>query len=670
MHEPDISHFPARTPTYVGMAMGVLGLAVVVAILQNLTHAGVLLSLPVLPGRPTADAATAVVSMMGGLVARLASAAALGLLAAVVAFLPRDDESEGIRNARSVLLRWAVRAGQLWLASALLMTFASPTFVVGVPIRLALNPTAWWTFLVSSPVALAWLSSALAALACLVVAYRHGSRGGAIAAWLVGAAATVFIAVTGNVSVGLDHDWATDAVAVASVAGVLIGSGAIAVLATGAAGVDPAPGLARYARSVPLLLPLAAGYTVAAWQQLAGVSLFDVPFGLPVLIGFSAVTALVVSAVIRLVIRAERLRLLTVLIDVVLLIIAVASLNAAEHLPPPRFDVPQSIQINYLGYEVFDPPTIARVAGLGRPNLLWATLVVVALALYGWGVVRVRRGGGSWPVSRTLFTIAGLGLTGYLAVSGLWEYSTAAFSWHMLVHMTINMMIPVLCALGAPLTLVREASRPRDEHDLARFADLLDDLSTLRPVRILTSVPVVWAAYVFSLFLVYFSPLFPWLMRYHWGHQAMLLYFMATGFAFFNLLLSPAEHGGRLPYVLRFALLISVMPFHAMFAVGIMTTPGLIGEQFYATLSIPWVPSLLADQNTAGQITWFTGEVPAFIAIVMLAAQWFRSDSRVAKAGDRRADQDGDQELRAYNEMLAELAARDTSMERSRRDVD
>lgn len=87
MPEPDISHFPTRT-TYVGMAMSVLGLAVVVAILQNLTHAGVLLSLPVLPGRPTADAATAVVSMMGGLVARLASAAALGLLAAVVAFLP------------------------------------------------------------------------------------------------------------------------------------------------------------------------------------------------------------------------------------------------------------------------------------------------------------------------------------------------------------------------------------------------------------------------------------------------------------------------------------------------------------------------------------------------------------------------------------------------------
>ena len=240
----------------------------------------------------------------------------------------------------------------------------------------------------------------------------------------------------------------------------------------------------------------------------------------------------------------------------------------------------------------------------------------------------------------------------------------------MLVHMTVNMLIPLLCVLSAPLALVRAASRRRSDDELPGIADLLDDLARTRLARVLTSAPVLWAGYVFSLFLVYFSPLFPWLMRYHWGHQAMLLFFMGVGFAFFSLLLAPGEQAGRLPYVLRFALLISVMPFHAMFAVGIMTTPGLIGEQFYATLSIPWVPSLLADQNTAGQITWFTGEVPAFIAIVMLAAQWFRSDSRVAKAGDRRADQDGDQELRAYNEMLAELAARDTSMERSRRDVD
>ena len=36
-------------------------------------------------------------------------------------------------------------------------------------------------------------------------------------------------------------------------------------------------------------------------------------------------------------------------------------------------------------------------------------------------------------------------LTLFLAVTGLWEYSTVTYSWHMVVHMTVNMMVPVLC---------------------------------------------------------------------------------------------------------------------------------------------------------------------------------------------------------------------------------
>lgn len=662
----DLQTRPARYAPPTRAWVATVALCLALALAQTAAYTAVLAGLPALPGRPTADLATGVASLVGGLVGRLASAAALGLLAAFVAFMPRGDAPV---DAGAALMRWTVRAGQWWLVAAVLMTFASPTFVAGVPIGLAFGPAAWWTFVASTPTALAWLASAASALLTLVVAYRGGGRGAAAAAWLAGAGATVFVAVTGNVSVGLDHDWATDAMTLASIAGALVGSAAIGVLAATLAGVEPDAGLARYRRTGGLLAVLVVGYLVVAWQQLAGTSPFDVAFGLPVLIGVGSLAALVVSAVVRAVVRPVRLRLVTVLIDVALLIVAVTSLNAAEHLPPPRFSVPQSIQINYLGYEVIDPPTAARVAGLGRPNLLWVTIVVTGLALYAIGVLRARRLGTRWPVGRIAFVVAGLGLTGYLAVSGLWEYSTAAFSWHMLVHMTINMLIPLLCVLGAPIALLRAASRPRAADELAGPAQLLDDLASARLVRVLTSAPAVWALYVFSLFLVYFSPLFPWLMRYHWGHQAMLLYFMGTGFAFFNMLLSPAEHGGRLPYVLRFALLISVMPFHAMFAVGIMMSAGVIGEQFYGTLAMPWVPDLLADQNIAGQITWFTGEVPAFIAVVMLAAQWFRSDSRAAAAADRRAEVEGDDELSAYNDMLAELAARDASPHRWR-DVD
>lgn len=648
----------------------VVGLAVLAAFAQTAAYIGLLAGQPELPGRPNAEVLTGAVALLAGLTARLAAAATLGLLAALVAFMPREPSSEALAAARATLTHWTLRAAQVWLAAALVMTFANPTFVLGLPLRVAFVPSSWWTFITTTPSALAWLGSAVVALLTVLASLRAPSPGALVGLWLLGAGVTIFVAVTGNVTVGLDHDFATDAMTLGGAAGLLLGSAAVAVVAAAAVGVHPRAALDRYGRTAPLLVALAAGYAVVAWQQLAGVSPFAVAFGLPVVIGFVALALLMVVAVVRALVRPLRVKLATALIDLVLLVIAVTSLNAAEHLPPPRFMVPQSIQINYLGYEVLDPPTIARVAGLGRPNLLWTLITLTGLALYAVGMVRARRLGHSWPVSRPIFFVAGMGLTGYLAVSGLWAYSTAAFSWHMLVHMTVNMMIPVLCVLGAPFELLRAASRPRGSDELPSTAHLLDHLVATPVLRVLTSAPVLWAAYVFSLFLVYFSPLFPWLMRYHWGHQAMLLFFMMVGFGFFNLLLAPGDGPGRLPYVLRFALLISVMPFHAMFAVGIMSSRQVIGEQFYATLAMPWVPDLLADQNVAGQITWFTGEVPAFIAVVMLAAQWFRSDSRAAAAGDRHEAETGDADLSAYNDMLAQLAARDASVQKWRHDDD
>jgi putative copper resistance protein D len=259
-----------------------------------------------------------------------------------------------------------------------------------------------------------------------------------------------------------------------------------------------------------------------------------------------------------------------------------------------------------------------------------------------------------------LFWLAGWGLTLYLAVSGLWMYSTAVFSWHMLVHMTVNMMIPVLCVLGAPISLVYAASRPRTPGELAGPQELLGGLAENRLVRVVLSPPLVWLVYVGSLFVVYFSPLFPWLMRYHWGHQVMLLHFMLAGYAFFALLVGPDRHPWNLPYIVRFALLVSVMPFHAIFAVGIMSARSVLGEAFYRSIDVRWVGDLLNDQSIAGQVTWFTGEVPAFVAVLMLAAQWFRSDSSEAAAADLLADAGGPgDELDAYNDMLAELAKRD-----------
>ncbi|MCW5952461.1 MAG: cytochrome c oxidase assembly protein, partial [Propionibacteriaceae bacterium] len=610
-----------------------------------------------------ADSFTGLVSVLGDLVARLSGLFVLGGLAAIVAFT-RAGEGHALTETSRRVAGWTGRAGQLWFVSSLLMTAANPAFINGAPLGTALQPAGWWIYLTSSPSALAWLVTALAALATTVVAYTATRTPGFAVCWLAGALATLFVAVTGNVTVGLDHDWATDAQAIAALAGVVLGSGAAAVVLAALAGSEsPETAVVRYHRTVvPLVVLVAAGYAVVAWQQLAGYSPFAVPAGLPYLVG----AACLVTLLLNWGWRSLQLRRATggaslagsVVRDVAVLVVSVAAVTAITHIPPPRFEIAQSLQINYLGYEVTLPATIERLAGLGRPNLLWVVLCLTAIGTYVWGMVRVHRGGGRWPVPRLIAWVAGWGLTLYLAVSGLWMYSTAVFSWHMLVHMTVNMMVPLLVVLGGPLGLLAAASDSAGTGELPGPADLLEGLGANRFVRFLLSPPALWINYIASLFLVYFTPLFAWLMKYHWAHQLMLLHFMLAGFLFFNLLVSPDRTTGQLPPIVRFAMLISVMPFHAIFAVGIMMARSVIGEQFYETLAVEWVGDLLADQQIAGQITWFTGEIPAFIAVAVLAFQWFRSDSREAARADRRADL-GDDEMTAYNELLAELAERD-----------
>ena len=657
---------PSRRPRSTGAALAIW-LAIGLAVAVTVSAAGLLVVLPPLPGRLETDGLTGLAALLGDLIARFASAATLGLLAAIVAFVPSQADgtlAQGFYRLR----RWMVRSAQVWLAAAMLMTFANPSYVEGLPIQGAFRADAWWLFVTSTASGLAWVASSLVALGTILVGLWGRSGSAFTLAWLAGAAATVFVAVTGSVSVGLDHDWATDAVGLASLAAVALCSGAIGALAAMAVeGVHGDPAMRRYHRSVlPLVGLIAVGYGIGAWQQLAGVSPMATAYGLPVVAGFGVVALLVVSWLWRQFAErgpdssSWRRPISAVARDVILLILGLTSLTVATYVPPPRYLVPQSIQINYLGYEVNLPATLERLIGLGRPNLLWVVLATTAIGLYAWGVVRAHRNGRRWPVSRLLFWLAGWGLTLYLAVSGLWLYSTAVFSWHMLVHMTVNMMIPVLCVLGAPISLVYTASRPRLPGELAGAQEFLGGLAENRVVRVLLNPPLVWLNYVGSLFLVYFSPLFPWLMRYHWGHQLMLLHFMIAGYAFFALLIGPDRHPWHLPYIVRFALLISVMPFHAIFAVGIMTARTVLGEAFYRSIEVGWVGDLLNDQSIAGQVTWFTGEVPALVAVILLAAQWFRSDSSEAAAADLVADAgDSEDELGAYNDMLAELAKRD-----------
>ncbi|MDX3231956.1 cytochrome c oxidase assembly protein [Streptomyces sp. ME19-01-6] len=281
---------------------------------------------------------------------------------------------------------------------------------------------------------------------------------------------------------------------------------------------------------------------------------------------------------------------------------------------------------------------------------------VVALALYGWGVARLVRRGDRWPVSRTVSFALGVLTIALVMCTKLNDYGMVMFSVHMVQHMVVSMVSPILVLLGAPVTLTLRAL-PTAARGRKGPRELLVALLHSRYVRIVSHPAFTIPMFIASLYGLYFTPLFDFLMESKVGHIAMMTHFLLVGLFFFWPIMGVDPGPHRPGYVMRMLELFAGMPFHAFFGIALMmASEPMIGayEHPPASLGI----DALSDQTAAGGIAWAFSEVPSVIVLVALLAQWYKSDQRQARRADRTADRDGDQELAAYNAYLASLQAR------------
>lgn len=648
------------SPDHAPNRRSLLTAAMAAAALVMVACAGLIGSLrrlePRLLGRASPDTMTSVLHAM------VATAAWTGLVVTLARLLratilgPARDVTDPTRS----IGRPAWMASQGWTIAALLMVPLEAADSAGLPLGTAMGDVP--TYLASTPSVTAWAVVAVIGLITSLVSLLTRTAGALLGCAALVAAASLPLTVTGSVSVGLNHDFSTDAGAV-SVLGIVVAAGSC--LACASAEPQLRRRLAARVRG-PLLACLAvalAGQLVVWWQGLAGASPLTTRWGI-------ARGVLLLALAVWLVLAAlgPRIPLLAQLPAAAVVLVVV---GASGQLVPPRYLVPQTPVVNYLGYPLPSKPSAAALMLPGRPNLLMLFLAVAGVAAYLVALRRVRGAGQSWQMGRTAGWIAGWAVVAYLATSGLWRASSMTFSWHMLVHMVFNMLVPALLVMGAPVTLLRSAlaAGTATETEGARPMSpraCLDSLLEWRPTRLLFGPLTGWVVFVASFYVVYFTPIFGFLMRYHWGHQWMLLHFMAAGTLLFEYVIGLDDLPTSLPHIGRLGLVITAMPFHSFFAVITMSAHQVIGNQYYATLSVPWIPDLLANQNLGGQITWATGEPPMAVVLIALCIQWFLADRRDQRRIDKAEDEGLDDSLAAYNEMLARMAGHDAIAEAER----
>ncbi|MFF8594787.1 cytochrome c oxidase assembly protein [Streptomyces sp. NPDC015220] len=278
-------------------------------------------------------------------------------------------------------------------------------------------------------------------------------------------------------------------------------------------------------------------------------------------------------------------------------------------------------------------PGVGRLLSSWQPDVPALVLVVALGTLYGWGVLRLRRRGESWPPARTAaFAVLGLGALVVATMSALAVYDHVLFWPAAVQNVLLDLLAPLGLALGDPLRLAVEALPERGAARVRRAV-------SGRVVRVLTFPLVSTALVLATELVVYFTPYFATALRVGWLHELMYLHLLTAGCLFVVPVLT---HEQALPswctHPVRAALVFLDGIVDAVPGVVVMTHGTLIAGAWYLHHAPAWSPDVRHDQQIGGGAMLGIAELVALPFLLAILVQWARAE-RVGNAVlDRRLD--------------------------------
>jgi putative membrane protein len=264
----------------------------------------------------------------------------------------------------------------------------------------------------------------------------------------------------------------------------------------------------------------------------------------------------------------------------------------------------------------FSPLTIAALLAAG--------------SFYALGVVHVRRGGGAVSTSRIAWWYAGIAAAALALISPIDAYADVSFADHMVQHLLLTLLVPPLLALGTPIALaLRALAAPRARQ-------LAAGLRT-RTVHAFTNPFVGWVLLVAVSWTVHESALFDAALRngaWHalehavWLGAALIYWWPIVGV---DPMPHPVSHPVRL---LSLLLLMPAMSFLALAIYG-ASSPSYTT---YAASAPRLGMDALASQREAAVIMWVGGTLAIVVAMLVVAADWKRSDDERQRREEARID--------------------------------
>ncbi len=263
-----------------------------------------------------------------------------------------------------------------------------------------------------------------------------------------------------------------------------------------------------------------------------------------------------------------------------------------------------------------------------RPDVLFILALFGTVYTCGW--LRLRRR------AKLVVSHGQLGLyLGALAllvlalISPIDALASVLFSMHMVQHLLLVMIAPLLLLLANPLAVLLWGLPGGGRHRLGR---LLNNSSPLRPwLRALTCMPISWSLYVVNLWVWHHPVLYQMALREGWLHDMEHLLFFLTAILFWWPVVNPAPRlHGQISYGLRIVYLIAATLQNTVLGMAI-SLPERILYPFYETVDRLRDLSTINDQALGGGIMWVSGHMYLIPILVLVARMLMHEEKTVLK---------------------------------------
>ncbi len=598
---------------------------------------------------------------------QLSASIALGSAVFAAFFVP--PQSDGLLDIGGFrAMKVASMASMIWAVCALALIPLSISNASGHSLSTTMQPENLRVAFGQVADARTWAWTAGLAILATIVSRQALRWGWVFAALLATSASLLPAALAGHSSAGGNHDLGTNSLILHIGAAAVWTGGLVAVLTYAFAGGQWRTLAVRRFSRVAFWCIIVVGISGVV-NGLIRVPIGDIFSDLYGRIVLAKVVALVVLGVLGLWHRRRTIASLDAddeprrsvfvrfaFVESLVFAVTFGIAAGLSRTPPPPIDTAALTPAEtVIGYRIDAPPTFTRIIGDWRFDLIFGTIAIVLAGVYLRGVLRLRRRGDEWPVGRTVAWLLGCACLLFASSSGLGVYGPAMFSMHMIAHMAMSMLIPVLLVLGGPITLALRAIAPAGRSNPPGPREWIQSAIHSPVSRFMANPLIATVLFVGSFYVLYLGGLFDVAVDYHAAHLAMNAHFLISGYIFYWVVIGIDPAPRELSPIAKLGMVLGTLPFHAFFGVALMMSNAVIAQPYYRSLNLPWTYNLFDDQRVGGGIAWAAGEIPLVIVMLALLIQWRRQDMKQAKRFDRREDRDHDSELDAYNEMLKQM---------------